>query len=685
MRLSLLNSYWGKVDLDFETSGLTLQHSEPFRWEFAKSAKTWEIFIPKTQKNTKYLSNFFWQNHNHVKMFPAELQIQSIPIQGTVWLSKWDDRGLWGQFVGTFGEWTLQRGNLNLRDLDWSDLQHTLNSSVLATNWLNNKIIYDRAYRGRARKMGSGLTLSEIDIAEMAGAVSVKTIIDRIFQGWEIQYEIYPPGQSDRIDKLYNIFGGVRNNNTPGWIKENQVESNTVDFIPSSETKNNVQDSDLVEFRLKNWVPKNVKGIQPVLNDGYWEWEVPEAGTWGMEVGFRPEINIQTVSLPPSGPIVSTWSNISLDWVIERRIPFGTWNQWARKTVFSGQSLPGAETQIYIGPETIAQWSTPESRGPLWSTWTDCPAGTKWRAYASWKWVATNGETHNQIINAGANPPGNDNINFVWLGGHIGLGAGKTVPGNWWIPDMTVNEFLKNFLMLFSAECMINNELRKVRFINRNQGPRALYDWTKLVRRETLTAEFWENLGVSWNWANPGKNDWSSKNLTPDEKVIGDGSTNIRVAWQQPPLRGNKIFMERESNDSYNWSLDFPHSLAYFGGWVNENWTLWRRNSITDLKETRTQVPNWTTQMAGLTLKWDGDLYTKYHDISRYQNGKRVKFQLELPPGKISNIYFMSGEDLGANYIINIPGYEGVYQIIKLDHVRDNIWSAEGVEVSVWK
>lgn len=731
MRLNIIKGT-KRIPVHAMGGGLVLQHAQPLTWEFAKAFKTWEITIPRTPENSLAFDNHWERNHNLQREFDAELEILGVQMRGTLYLTSWTHRDLKGQFVSTLDLWSREMGNLNLReDFDWSELEYTKAwqpTYVTPAGEGQAVIIPAFAFRGEGWKMGTFANpLFNVDTCELGGAVRMNYMLDKVFSGWDVEYDLHDSTvDNEFFSKIYNIYGGDHpTGNSDDYESLNTFnygrdEEETITYfegfvlVEGIGTQRNLDIGEIVPEPITNQNATWTKQF-----DKYWKWEQNEAGARGIAAQLFCDITFRGINTNGTDPKSISWNDISLTGYIDKLEPGGVWEPLVEKLHWED---PGATASTY----TITHYDmvTLGNMDELDTAIIHLPEDTDIRVRWILSYRPSTGITDDTaIIQIDVKYREAEDIFLrFWRNGIRVLpmrlkGVGATVPGNWWIPNWTVNSFIKNFLTTFGAEMLINWENKTIKIFNRGQRVQALYDLTPKVKTGTLQGKFWPLKNWKFQWSPDQKNKWEEPRGLSNAKEISTNQSEdfiIQPEWSQLHTTSNfqnigspypiflnaynAIELENLPNlvalSGHKWSMNFNNVLGVRRAQtiLENQYTLWGWQSELIQKREVSSLPIAYKgyYIANDDLAWNEPttgLYDAYHKhtVDRITTRKHIECVLILDTVDITDIYYIwNTKNLSANWSIKIPEWDGVYQIINLERINDGEWAAELLEVINW-
>ena len=179
-----------------------------------RANKTYTLKLVNSQHNDEQLSQIFSSKDTRTVLFDCTYDIENITMQGVLKITSIFKTHAEGIFISGNGKLWESLDNMNVRDYDWSALDHTLNETNVTASEAGGDYVYDLCDRGRfineaelvddTRKEFA--TLASVDITERYPALNIKTIFETILheEGYGITWasNVY----NTDLDDLYLLM-----------------------------------------------------------------------------------------------------------------------------------------------------------------------------------------------------------------------------------------------------------------------------------------------------------------------------------------------------------------------------------------------------------------------------------------------------------------------------------------------
>lgn len=255
----------------------------------AKSCKTYTIEIPATSRNTQALGDIWTVHELRSYKFTAYMRTDTIDIPGVLIIDSFNRYSASGNFVFGVGIVGSLLEGVRLRDVDFSELDHTIADFADAYCDGSLDYVYDLGSRGLYK--GAAVAVDEV-----YPAYNCKKLLEILLSG-------YNPDLSDVDDSLFTIYTGdidilgskdvLRN----GIYKLNADNNFSKGF--DNESAFSIDETfDMDEnLDIENDPGGNVNGLTG-------EYTTPEAASYQFELSYEIDINF-TSSVTPIPRTVS--------------------------------------------------------------------------------------------------------------------------------------------------------------------------------------------------------------------------------------------------------------------------------------------------------------------------------------------------------------------------------------------
>lgn len=726
------------LDLKNE-AGIIIKANNPLDYTFGKAYKTYTIEIIKSGKNNELLDNLFHKNLTKTLIYDAILKINEIEFVGKLYIHNLTERGAKGQFVAAAGTLWARLLDKNVKqDFEWSGYTHTLNEATFdlsdAGNLFDGEIRYDFIDRGFSqlnfdvldyifnstepntnKKTQMDLyyqrvanTLTTMQALERHPAMRVRSVLQKIFEG----YSIYQNMMSDEdFDKLYYLYCQDQSRNTEDWMVEAQAsaEANqpkqTALFHPQSKLGNTVY----FNFEEKGLF----HDISTNLSENGTKYVIPEDGSYR----FRGSVFFDEIRMNLSNAV--DFNHLKL--VVE--LYEYDDNDVFQEIIYTKEEFVSLDLSqypnLYFYDETV-NFDT-GVRGLKKDHYI------KLRVTYQFNETADGGvmvafKTHQEDGNGDLEFGANNYSVQPWQG----IGYGGEVPGYWAVPDMTVAELITDILKKFNAEFYFSEEKREVYFFNRFITIPKLFDLTERIVKDSIVTneepikrnyvfEYEEdsndeigNLAMETvgtvqkpNYVIDNKSE-DTLEIKLNESFSAKRTTSQLISGPGFLIAHSFIFMRQAAhNVTYeipnfrtmtyevsDYTTDFNQRMAFYWGSLSiHQYRLYKSAEDYVNKSAPPLFLNHNGESGEnrVGLSFNDNLFEKYHDknVTRLLEGNRIECDIVVDTQFLYSMYFLTGRDLRSLYAIRIDGFDGVYQIISLNLKHDNIFRCELVQVFI--
>jgi hypothetical protein len=660
-------------------AGLIMTAHDPVNFSFGRASKTYGFQLPKTGENIRLLTG--------KRLIPDALLIENgIELLGTLYLDSETQRAYSSQMVVGSGVVWADLGDKNLKaDFDWSALNHTLNlTNANSTTLAGGNIIYDYIFRGVIYNHEVFENTAFIqDIAQRHPAIRFKSIIDKIFEGYTVEQNVW---DVDEYNSLYMLFTQPTARNTQGWAAASvaSAEGDGGAIAPVLLVK----DGSVARHYFTGYV-SGLTGPLAVQGTTGYRYTVGETGSYAFMVNIQGQYSIGTDTL-------ETWINrkqIARVRVTRGMTEFYIYNE--EKNLPPLQAINNEEFSFKVDTRIIELQA-----GDL----VDIE-------------ILYENEQDGQPV-----PPINQTISgtytvdaFIRAIPWEGFGFGSTVPGSWIVPDMTVREFLQVFCEQFNLEIYPSFERKKVIFQNRYATSKGVVDITERVVAGSVSAvktpvpdnyllgytrDNRDGFGLQVIDNTPGGRDVLVDNGSRDVKQIrsrfseaftAPGSLFPRMTTTPPPPVGFT-----EGGDAYpfpTYSTVFNMRFLYFTGTQASGSGQASAGIPTPTIQLNATLPIFKQVRGDYTLAYKDEngktgVFNRYFGkyVTDLSDKTVIELDLIVDPQLLNNLHYIQDDrDFTQNYYIGIPEYEGVYQIVEINKQQNNIFRAKLFKISEYE
>jgi hypothetical protein len=647
-------------------AGLIITANNPFEFTFGKSFKTYTIQILNTGNNNQVLDNLFYKHYDEtLKYEDVYIKIDGVYLRCILKVNK--ITGFYAEATAISSSGLLWDGlrSKNLKnDFDWSAYDHTLNT----TNALNNSlfsgdVLYDFVNRGRGV---SAPGTRNFDLAELQPAIRAKAIIDKIFSGYTVNQNVW---SSAEYEAIYLLFCQAFSRNTEEWKETAAVYGQNDADIAITATVEQDLSTNTVWFA--DWISE-IDGDMSVNASKTYRYTVPETGAYKVDLRLTLTFNIENDDS-------NSYSFINRHYIA--RV----------KELNSDGSLSRILHSKRVNLADASYINFSETR--------EFTLDTKTVSVQSGKIIEIEIYYKNSVslgsVNQSASASAGE-LDFVRVTPWQWYGQGDSVPGEYVVPDMTVQDFLTALYRMFNIEFYFSDETKQIYMQNRSTATLSVYDITDLILTDTGEIETEadpKNLRFGFvedqkdtqrNYYNRiGGSDGSyfSDNGSPEEINL---SIPFAFNFYVP---GTSIISTKEGGD---YSTDNVQRISYYNGTTSYSWTLEAANpaasgdTVTPSSLLQTVRRDFSNEYGtSYTLDYsdrtgeDGIFTRFYADLDeRLKNQKVLELNMIVNADLLSSMYFVTGKDLRAVYYLGIEGIRGYYQIVELEKIQGNIYKA---------
>ncbi len=293
-----------------------------------RSNKSYTIKLVNDQYNDEHLDQIFSSKANRTVLFDCTYDIDNLTMQGILKVTKIVKAYAEATFISGNGKLWESLSNQNLRDYDFSALNHTLTDTNVLASETKGDYIYDICDRGRlledatyeeATKSHTGdiITLAKLDITERYPAINIKTIFETIMneEGYGITWaENLNVSDLDEVYLMYMEDNNIRNSKE--WEKSALFAADGVGEVHSTTQSG----APALVYNVTGWFPDerydNGNNFTGAANDNVGSnlYTIPEDGTYSFECNIKltfqisgATINSDTISVGIYNETTSTW------------------------------------------------------------------------------------------------------------------------------------------------------------------------------------------------------------------------------------------------------------------------------------------------------------------------------------------------------------------------------------------
>lgn len=662
-----INGEYNQVDLGSDIP-LIITSNDPLNFTFGKAWKTYSISVLNTSNNNRIFDNLFHSvTFKQIVFHDTYIVIDSVYIRGILYFTSLNRQEAQAQFIASSGVLWEQAADLNLKhDYTWTEYEHALtHTNVLDNNLFGGDIVYDFIYRGFGLNKSS--SMQKLDIAEVQPAIRVKAILEKIFNGYNIEQNVW--GASE-YEALYLLFSQPFGRNTPNFVRErgvfgeNRDDRDAVTTVEQTGTFNTIWIAGFVD-------PEQIEGNISVIDDKIYRYIVPETGSYRIKAKLSLSLSVDNV-------VGTSHSFTTHQYVARIRQRDNLLN--LERTLWAELTDLGATTYSFFNDERVFELDTKTLR---------LESGKRIDIEIYYQAVF-DGPPITQTATATAKFQ-----DFIKIEPWPYLSHGDTVPGNYAVPDMTVSEFLQGLFRMFNIEFYFSEETKRVILSNRMQATPPVHDLTGQI------------VGGTYN---------TQKNPMPDNLLFRytyDRADEMQLQYEGTGASDGSYFFDNESKETTEVIAPFAFNflnnqgiiatkrglttdefttegvqrIAYLNGTEAFNWTLESANpsmgagdNIQPIMSAQTVRRNFSNEFSGVSLDYsggDGIFERLYKDLAnRISNQDIVECEIIAGAAFLNPLYFLSGKDLRALYYVGIDGIQGYYQLIELEQVKGNIFRA---------
>ena len=687
-RILIDNEY---LDIE-EDAGLILTANDPLDYRFGRAYKTYSIIILNTGNNNLILDNLFYKNYDRTLTFDGVLIIGSFRFEGKLFINSVNEDHATGQFVSAVGLLWSDILSKNLKeDFDWSTYDHTLTVANIdasdAGTLSSGDIRYDFCYRG------DGLLpvrytydiMYDTDITERMPAVRFRRILEKIFDGYTIYQNVMTEAQFDR---LYILYCQKQTRHEDGWMTSAEAIATREEVLAKT------------DYSMSIGANENTLAVTMLFDQN----------TANMDTDGRKYVITESGAYRFSGKITlddctfQTTLTETIDWK-ERRFRL-TLKEYNDSDVLQGT--------IFTHDVDLAD----EQTTAVDQSWVDFDVDlefdTKTREMTKdhyvvleivYRNVAYDGvDIYNnapQTVPKIEHEVGADFLVQPWLK----IGWNGTVDGEWIMPDMTVSDLIRGLLVIFNLEVYFSYEKKEVRFYNRFIASPAILDISDLIIAGSLsTVDDWMEHRYELIYKNDSGDQYAQErfamgddngnyeevNGSKEAKIISTNYSFNAIRVRSPAIIQMTNLYVNEYTAEYragevkrpSFTTNFNPRLAFYDGDLSYTYRLHASTATGAEVLARTEVPKFRNVYDGVSLSFK-DLYDTHHkeNIDRIESGKTIECEMIIDDAFLSNLYYLQSPDMRDNFYISISGFDGVYQLIEAEMLRDNIYSAKLAEI----
>jgi hypothetical protein len=690
----------GYESLDIQPgSGLIVEANDPIEYSFGRSIKTYTVNILPSGRNNILLDNLWYKSFSKTITYDALLNTNNIEIIGKLIITNVSPSVAEGQFIAAIGTlWdNILTQDIRL-DFDWSSWNHTLTETTIsdsdAGNLFGGDVRYDFIYRGDGLQPSTPAgPLYNVDIAERLPAVRWRSLIEKIFGDHTIIQNVL---SDDELDRLYVVHGEERLRNSRGWVRGAAAyNSRTIDklfFEPSmniGNTENTLSITDLFDPPYD----------ENTYEDGR-QYIFPETGSYRISGKFILDRAIFSSSIQTS----TAWR--LRRWTVEVRL-YNSSDAWIGNVYTGHINLPDQAT----GPTEGLTFMDERVEIPYDTKTREFTAGQSIRILVHYRNVAYDG---GNLIPFAPQVCNQIDIKADEGEGRIepwdGPSWGTAVQGSWIVPQVSIGELIEPFLRMYNCEFYYSYESKTIWLWNRFVDPVGYTDITSAIIEGSVKSverpikENWDFLYVR-----DGADAWGQREFdvfgSDDGGIfVSGGSRSTRTITVGPfsytaiRSRSPKVpvmaeFYVDETSPEYRtgvlerpqWKPNFAPRFMLYAGDLNWTYTLHYSGSSGGGQTTKSFVPRFLNSHGTNNLSFNGDLglYERYHkgNIRRYREGIELTFRMILSSSALHDLYYNTGSDLRGAFRIGVPGYEGIYQIVKAELISGSIYDVRAIQM----
>lgn len=676
----------GYQHLDIEgDGGLILETNNPLEYAFGKSHKTYSIQIPNTGNNNILLDNIFYKSYDHTIVFDdCFYKIdENIFLKGILKIYNVNNNIAEGQFVTEYSQlWTLFK-NTKLSELDFSDLNHSLNATQIinseSLNLHGGDVIYDLVDRGKTKihylteKHGrdnlGDIISNRVDITERLPAVKIMKIFNTIFDDYELETNF---DAEDWYSKQYLLTTKHRENikgTSQDFVNENtfngKLGTNFINILPSEIPDGNNNWSSI-------YLPTFFDTDNVGYNTGNRRFTVQETGIYEVFVNISGWVaGTLNDNNNNSGIIkLDIYNNVTDDIYLSTIINHEYYNQnW-----FTGV------------PEDLKSEVLKEKT--QFNINTFLPARTFTAGDIISFRVTYSGQTDIMDIITIDNVINNNNTIFKIMPSTF-YGYNETVEISKYMPDIKISDFISNWLKQFNIEMYVSSEDNKILFYKRDYQEAAI-DLTKyLIEADFNINHTPDRKNILFKNTLDGNDGLMKFLYERNTDINGDYLFNINalestefvspfsMTVEQPIPRwgisNNNAVMWRNSELSPFFS-NFNMRLLWDAGSASCSYVLTNFNTF----NSRTTYRKLSTNISGFSSKFNDGFFIHFHfkNIENLSYGHELQVKLFLPATIINNFYNLTNNYWLNIFYINLNNIKGYYILSKLNNITNNYYNA---------
>ncbi len=503
------NDGYEALDLDNEF-GFIFEANSPIEFKFGKSFKTYTIKIPNTPNNNKLLDNLFSKNIKWKVKYETRLNIEGTVMDGYLEITDANQNHALGQFVSGAGVLWEEMGNKKLRDYNWKNYSHILNESNIEYSHVfsGGNIRYDYIFRGVDEEINKpmafynqaakdwwvsehglepldfvnyqetlGLNRPGFDIIYRQPAIRVKGIIEKVFEGFNVEQDVFTEAE---YDNLFLLKTWQDTRNTPEWYSNSVVEANRDEVQMVNKSLSYGQPGGIHTYStwLNDFIDEdNVSGDLVKTNTGY-RYTVKERGAyrfWGSLYTIIQHTHSTNI-----------WSNRRYVFEITQRDGGGTFVRHLNRSQMDKVSFGTTEWMDYVRHtfdtrtvEIPENHTVDISLRYISETTEGTGVTTDVNIFYMPFYYEPDGAEHPQFKEVVST--------VLKISPYNGIGYGGMYPGEWLVPDITTEEFFDMLFDHFNIEIYYSVNKRKIYLLNRDRYESEIFDISN-----NIIAESWE-------------------------------------------------------------------------------------------------------------------------------------------------------------------------------------------------
>lgn len=666
LKLEEVNNGSEYVPLDIDSDGgLIITANEPLDFKFALSFKTYNIKLLNTPKNNLLLKNLFNKNiQRPVEFSDVYLVIDNLYFKSILYINNFNRKFANGQLVSSSGYLWYNIQNKNLAtDFDWSEYNHILNATNVRNDYLfNGDIKYDFIYRGEGL-YGADI-MKDIDICERRPSIRLKSVLEKIFEGYTIDQKVW----SDELyDRLYLTPVGQDIEVSDEWYDlsyiHNYIKEGSIVTIP---TTNLTEDLGFNKYNFNKW------------------W-IEEDGVEGLYTGKTFTYTaLESASYRISG---------RLKGIVYINCDLGTtWKQREIAVFLKKTNLSSVDTYYIYDinglPDIFATQISQTLDINIDSKLIYLEAGETLTLEVYYKNREDLLPPRNQSISGSFTSESFFNVTPFNFKGH-----GSSINGLDILPNIKVNDFMTALLTNFNIEFYYNFESRMIYLQNRYVYTPPVYDISSKIIHDTYKVDLKRPpLNYYFNYTEDSndffiKEEVDKKKRDNGNKLIDNMEdpeiVDIKTAFSYNMMMTSPNFIAMHNEDK-TYSTNFNMRLMVYNGSIPFNYNLHSAENINSIIFAETSAPHFTNYYEGEGLSFNSifnniGIYEKYYqdNMTRLLEGNVIEVDILIDELFLSNLYYLNGRDLRAVYFINTPSIQGYYQLVSLDKKNNYIYKAK--------